>query len=320
MSFIVGTGTTCQMGVESAYGTKATMTDLVNLTSETISTTVEKADEGSLLASKTAMSRDLMSITVGGDVSFILRPEFAGHLFYAAMGGADSVSAVSEGDEGFYTHTMNLCEVNDDLPTITITMDRKAAVKAYTGCTVSNLTLSCAAGDYVSGSFTVNGYKEETGVLGDVTSYTVPSYRCTSATFKVNEEVYDISSSTLTIDNALVTAPQTYSSGLYAGQPQHGLRNVTIDFDIPYSTQVETLKQTMLETEVTAEVVLTFTSSDQDYKIQVTMPNVSINSVSANVSGTGLITAGVSGEALSVGDEEPITVVITDDVSTAYGA
>lgn len=316
MSFYVGTGTTCGLGIEPSYGTKTTMTDLVNLTSETLTTTVEKGDEGSLLASKTAMSRDLMSITVSGDVSFILRPEFAGHLFYAAMGGADSVS---EGSAGSYTHTMHLCDVNDDLPTLTITMDRKAAIKAYTGCTISNLSLSCAAGDYVSGSFSVNGYKEETGTLGDVPSYTVPSYRCTAATFKIGEETYDISSASLTIDNALVEAPQTYSSGLYAGQPQHGMRTVTIDFDIPYSTQVETLKSEMLETELNAEVVLTFTSSNQDYKVEITMPNVSINSISANVSGTGLVTASVYGEALSVGEDEPLTVAITDKTETPYG-
>ena len=58
MSFIVGTGTTCQIGKESAYGVKATMTDLVNLTSETLATTVEKADEGSLLASPASLSRN----------------------------------------------------------------------------------------------------------------------------------------------------------------------------------------------------------------------------------------------------------------------
>ena len=317
MSFIVGTGTSCQIGKETSYGVKATMTDLVNLTSETLSTTVEKGDEGSLLASKTAMSRDLMSITVGGDVSFILRPEFAGLLFHAALGGDDDVM---ESTDGFYTHTINLCEVNEDLPTLTVTLDRKAAVKAYTGCTISNLSLSCAAGDYVSGSFSVTGYKEEVGSLASLPSYTIPSYRCTAATFTLGEEEYDISSASLTIDNALVEAPQTYSSGLYAGQPQHGMRTVTIDFDIPYSTQIETLKSEMLESELNAEVILTFTSSNEKYKVEVIMPNVSINSVSNNVSGTGLVTASISGEALSVGQSEPLTVRITDKEDTAYGA
>ena len=315
MSFAVGTGTQCAFGKETAFGTKATMTDLVNLTSETLAAAVEKGDEGSLLASKTAMNRDLMSISVSGDVSFILRPEFAGHLFHFATGGVDSVTA---GEGEYHKHQMVLCEPNADLPTFTVTVDRKVANKAYTGCTISNLTLTCAAGDYVSGSFSIMGYKEETGTTIDLPAYTIPSYRCTSATFAVGEETFDISSSTFTLDNALVEAPQTYSSGLYSGQPQHGLRAVTIDFDIPYNTQVEELKEELLTTDATAEVILTFTSSDTNHKITLTMPNVSINSVSNNVSGTGLISASVSGEALSVGDEEPLIVEIQDKISTAY--
>ena len=318
MSFAVGTGTQCAFGKESTFGTKATMTDLVNLTSETLSAAVEKGDEGSLLASKTAMSRDLMSITVSGDVSFILRPEFAGHLFYFATGGTDSVAASTP--EGYHKHQMVLCEPNANLPTFTVTVDRKVANKAYTGCTISNLSLTCAAGDYVSGSFSIMGYKEEEGTTVDLPAYTIPSYRCTSATFTVGDETFDISSATFTLDNALVEAPQTYSSGLYSGQPQHGLRSVTVDFDIPYNTQVETLKEELLTTDSTAEVVLKFTSSDTNQFITLTMANVSINSVTNNVSGTGLISASISGEALSVGDEEPLVVEIQDRVSTAYSA
>lgn len=318
MSFAVGTGTQCAFGKESVFGTKATMTDLVNLTSETLSAAVEKGDEGSLLASKTAMSRDLMSIKVSGDVSFILRPEFAGHLFYFATGGTDSVTASTP--EGYHKHQMVLCEPNADLPTFTVTVDRKVANKAYTGCTISNLSLTCAAGDYVSGSFSIMGYKEEEGTTVDLPAYTIPSYRCTSATFTVGEETFDISSATFTLDNALVEAPQTYSSGLYSGQPQHGLRSVTVDFDIPYNTQVEDLKEELLTTDATAEVVLKFTSSDTNQFITLTMANVSINSVTNNVSGTGLISASVSGEALSVGDEEPLVVEIQDKVATAYSA
>ena len=318
MAFYVGTGSSCQIGKEATFGTKVQGTELVNLTSETISAAVEKGDEGSLLASKTAMNRDLMSITVSGDVSFILRPEFAGLLFHAATGGTDNVVAAGT-PEGFYTHTMNLCGPNENLPSLTVTLDRKAACKAYTGCTISNLTLTCAAGDYVSGSFSVMGYKEEAGTLNpSVIAYEIPSYRCTSATFTVGDETFDISSSTFTLDNALVEAPQTYSSGLYSGQPQHGLRAVTIDFDIPYNTQVEELKDELLTTDATAEVVLKFTSSNTNYNIEITMPNVSITSVSNNVSGTGLISASVSGEALSVGAEEPLTVIIQDNESTAY--
>lgn len=316
MSFYVGTGSTIQIGKESTFGTAATMTDLVNFTSESVNVSVEKSDEGSLLASKTATTRDLMAIAVGGSISFILRPEFAGLLFHAALGGADTVTSAGT---GLYKHTMKLAGVNDDLPSLTVTVDRKAACKAYTGCTVSSLSLECAAGDYVKGSFDIIGHDEDAGTLASLPAYSIPSYRCTSATFTLGGNSLDISNCTINLDNALEDAPRTYSSGLLSGQPQHGQRGITVNFEIPYSSAIETLRSTYLTTETNAAIVLTFASSDDDYTCTVKLPNVSINSVENNVSGSGIITASIGGEALSVGSTEPITVEIVDANENEYG-
>ena len=78
------------------------------------------------------------------------------------------------------------------------------------------------------------------------------------------------------------------------------------------------MKTLFLTTETNASVKLTFTSSNQNHKVEITMPNVSVNDVTANVGGTGILTATVSGEALSVGDAEPLEVVITDNKEEAY--
>ena len=200
--FYTGTGSSLQIGEESEYGTAVTPIALIDLTSESIKVAVEKGDEGSLLASKTPMSRDLLSITVSGSVSFILRPEGAGTVFLLALGGTDDVAA---GENGMFTHTMHLCEVNDNLPGATIVVDRKAKVMKYAGCTVSALSLECAAGDYVKATLDIQGVKEEEGTLSEsLKSFSVPSYRCTAAVFTIGDEVYDISSSTVKIDNALV--------------------------------------------------------------------------------------------------------------------
>lgn len=317
MSFYVGTGSTIQFGKETTFGTAATMTDLVNFTSESINTTVDKGDEGSLLASKTATNRDLMAINVGGSISYILRPEFAGLLFHAALGGADSVTTAGT---GLYKHTMSLAGVNADLPSLTITVDRKAACRAYTGCSISSLSLEAAAGDYVKGSFDIVGHNEAAGTLASLSAYTVPSYRCTSATFSFGGSSLDISNCSITVDNALENAPRTYASGLYAGQPQHGQRSISVSFEIPYSSAIETLRSTYLTTETNAAVILTFASSNSDYTCTVKIPNVAINSVENNVSGAGVITASIAGEALSVGSTEPITVEIVDANDDPYGA
>lgn len=318
MPYYTGFGASLQIGAEELYGTAVEPDVLVDLTSEGIALTVEKGDEGSLLASKTAMTHDLMAVTVSGSISAILRPEGAPLLFLLAMGGVDRVE--SAGDDGRYTHTLTLCGANEDLPGCTIVVDRRASVKKYAGCTVSSLSIEAAAGDYVKVSLDIQGVKEEPGQLNPaLKSFAIPSYRCTAAVFKIGSEVYDITTSTVTIDNALETAPRTYASGLYAGRPQHGRRSVTVSFEIPYSSDVEDLKSDFLASEQTAAIELSFTSSNQDYSVKIAIPNLAVTAVSGNVSGTGILTASCEGEALSVGDVEPITVTITDRTATAYG-
>lgn len=316
MSFYTGVGTNLQFGKEASFGASAQATATVNLTSESIVESYEKGDEGSLLASKTATDKDLLGVSVGGSVSFVLRPEFAGLLFHGAMGGAD---AVTEATGGFYNHTIHLCDVNENLPSFTFKMDRKAKKAVYAGCTISTLQLDCAAGDYVKGSFDIVGTSETDGTLENLGSYSIPSYRCVEATCNVDGSVFDISSATLKIDNGLVEAPKTFSSGLYKGQPQHGKRTVTVDFEIPYSTDLED-KVIIWKAKDTVPFVITLKAKDglEEYTITITLSHVTLDSYSHSVGGTGLVTASGSGEALSKGSDEPITVVIKDKHSESY--
>ena len=316
MSFYTGVGTNLQFGKEASFGASAQATATVNLTSESIVESYEKGDEGSLLASKTATDKDLLGVSVGGSVSFVLRPEFAGLLFHGAMGGADTVT---EATGGFYNHTINLCNVNEDLPSFTFKMDRKAKKAIYAGCTISTLQLDCAAGDYVKGSFDIVGTSEITGTFDEVSTYTIPSYRCVGATCNVDGSDFDISSATIKIDNGLVEAPKTFSSGFYKGQPQHGKRTVTVDFEIPYSRDLDN-QVVVWRTKDTVPFTITLNAKDglEEYTITITLSHVTLDSYSRSVGGTGLITASGSGEALSKGSDEPITVVIKDKHSESY--
>ena len=312
MAFLTGSGASLRLGKEESFGAAATADTLVDITSESVSLSVEKGDSGSLLASKTAESRDLLSVTVDGSFSFILRPEGAALITHAALGGAEKHTENAE--NGTHTHEFCLCGPAETLPSITLLVDRKASVKKYPGVTVSALTLECAAGDYVKGSVDLRGVKEEPGERSSSpASFTIPAYRCTAAVFKVGDEVFDISSATFKVDNALEDAPRTYASGLYAGQPQHAKRSVTISFEIPYSGDVDAFRDRYLVSEENVSVNLLFTSADKEkQKYEIHMPFVSILSVAASVGGTGALTASAEGEALSVGSTEPLTIRITN--------
>lgn len=310
----VGIGSVCQAGIQTTWGTSVTPTAKINMTSETIATTAEKGDEGNLLPKKTRDQADLIAINTEGGVSSILRPEFADWLFEAAMG---------IGDEGVYT----LQDVNVDLPISTLVISRGGIVKTYPDCTIRSLTLDCPAQDYVRADIDVIGTKEiSAGQTGAQTvqnlAYTLPSYKCTSANLYYGAGgtaasslvtklcVSDVS---ITIDNGVEEPDATYCDGLYNGRPIPGLRSVSADISLPYSNEVETFRQTYLLNEAapTVALKLEFTTSDTDEIIEVYIPNLAVTTADGNVDGQGTITSSISGEALSVGSAEPITVTVT---------
>ena len=118
---------------------------------------------------------------------------------------------------------------------------------------------------------------------------------------------------TINIDNGVEDSPATYCSGLYNDRPVPGQRTVTVDFTIPYSDAVDTFRNTYFadESNPTLALKLVFTTSDTDEKVEVYIPHLSLTSGDGNVDGPGIIDTSFSGEALSIGSAEPITITVT---------
>lgn len=326
MAYRVGTGSVCQAAKQSAWGTSATPDTLINMTSESINVTVEKGDEGNLLASKTANQRDLMSVKVDGSVSTVLRPEFADWLFEAALGAVSGTTGAK---------VYALASPNTDLPVSTFVLSRGGIIKTYPDVTIKSVKISAAAQDYVKVDIDLAGVKElSAGEEGAKTvqslSFSLPSYRCTQATLFYGDGGTSKSSLTqklcvescdITIDNGMEDSPATYCTGLYAGRPVMGLRNVTVDFSIPYSDAMDSFKKDYYLDEASPCVALklTFTTSNADENIEVYLPYVNITSAGNSVGGPSIIESSFSGEALSKGSTEPITVTVNHDTSEEEG-
>lgn len=315
MAFKVGSGSVCQAAKQTTWGTSVTPDVLLNMTSESINVSVQKGDEGNLLASKTAAQRDLLAIVTDGGIDCVLRPEFADWLFECAMG-------VKTGSGKVFTYT--LAAPNTQLPFSTIVMDRGGIVKTYPDITIRSITIDAPAQDYVRVSIDLVGTKEiAAGSTGAQTvqslSFTLPSYRCTNAAL-----VYGAGGSTpstslcventqIVIDNGVEDSPATYCSGLYNERPVPGLRAVTTNVTIPYDSALDSFRTSYLldPSAPTVALKLTFTTADPDEKIEILLPNVSLTEAGGNVGGAGIIDASFSGEAMSVGSTEPITVTVT---------
>ena len=314
MAFKVGSGSALQAAKQTTWGTSVTPTVLLNMTSESISTSYNKGDEGNLLALKTAGQQDLLSVVVEGGVSTILRPEFADWLFEVALGKVSS---------GVYT----LQDPNVELPFSTLVLSRGGIVKTYPDVTIRSLTISAPAQDYVRADFDLVGTKEiKAGASGAQTlaslTYSKPSYRCTKAVLKYGAggtaaaslvSTLCVENTTITIDNGVEDSPATYCSGLYNERPIPGLRTVSVQCQIPYSTDLDTFRETYYADEASPCVALDleFTTSDNTEKIAMYLPNVNLSAVGGNVNGPGIIDGSFEGIALSISSTEPITVTVT---------
>lgn len=255
-----------------------------------------------------------------------------------------------------------LAGINDKLPSSGLELWRGPQGFYYSGMTVSNMSLEATAQDFVHANITFAGTKETyLGKEGseiekpDHSIYHLEpnidvsadygSFKCTKAKLRYGADgsdeladfdtswdtcpantVYDVQTSTLTLDNGLDANIATYCSGLYNNQPSHGQRSVTLACNVPYSDDFETFRQQYYANENPAKLALllqftnknTFTYMARTTSIETTVPahqifviipHVSISAISANASGDGLIDGSFTGTALSVNTDEPIKVI-----------
>lgn len=324
MAYNMGAGARLGIGKESAWGTAVADTMLVNFTSESLAPSAQKVEEENLLASKAAAAYDLMGIKVAGDFSAILKPENAGYFFKAALGGTDTVVQNQGGVTGQHQHTIILSTASASNPSYTLIVDRKQAIKKYSGMKVDTMKLSAKAGDYVRVTLGWKGKDESAGSITTSTPPSLKAYKMIGGTVTAGGTPLGVTGIDLDISNGLDDGVQTNTSGLYMSEPVHGKRKVAVSIEMPYDANSETIRNTNLLAETLLSSVVIHLESPSiiaaasKYRMDVTLNNVAVLEASTNVSGVGLLTISIKGEATAVGATEPISAVIYDNVNTAY--
>lgn len=321
MSFHTGAGAKFAIGKESAWGTPVADTMLINFSSESMAPEVTKTEEENLIAALATAGLDLQALKASGDVSFILKPENAGYIMKAALGGTDVVAAVT----GQQQHTLSPVAAAGSLPSYTIRIDRKQVVKQYSGCKVDSLKLEAKAGDYVRATLTLKG-KDESVVASIATSVppSLKAYKFVGATVTAGGTTLEVTGITFDYANQLEDGPQTSSTGVYLSEPLHGKRKITVTLELPYGTNAEAIQTTNLLTEaLLSSVVLHFESpaliaTTYKYRMDITLNNVAVTECKTNVGDTGVLMTSLSGEATEVGSTAPISVVVYDATTAQY--
>lgn len=309
-----------------------TITNLLNITGATFDPSVEKVSEETLLKQKIKSGSLLTSITMDGSFDANLRPDMTDWLFTATCQLDEIPASTSTSTTGYGQKVFELQEAGEDPVGSTFVLEEGNISKTYPSMVVRSMTMEMPNNDFVTVSVDLTGREEIIGTTAsqvDTSAYeykTIPngldfqkkSYIVTEGVFEWNGIEWCIESSTLTIDNGIEESPRCYQDGKYTNIPVMGMRSVTFDFNIPYTDKVEDLKKNYLLTSEYGHANVTFTSPDSpNEKVVVDIPNLSITSVSAGISGTGVIEASVSGEAVQVGSTEAITITVQ---STLFNA
>lgn len=332
-TFYSGAGSKLAAGLQANYfnNSATTVATKLNITSATFDPTVEKGSEETLLQSKIKNGSYLLSIGMDGSFDANLRPEMADWTFKAATQNATTSSYTGPEVASGYTGTAYTLKAagNDPLGSTLVLTKGTDQVSTFPGMTVRSLTLTAPNNDFVTVSCDLVGREEIKGTNSSAipsgavpattyvyktdtaADYTKPSYIVTNGVFKWEGYEWCIESSTLTIDNGIEDSPRCYQDGKYANIPVMGIRAVTFDFNTPYDGRIEELKEDYLLTSAYGSAELTFTSpDDENEKVIVRIPHLSITSVGAGISGTGVIDASVSGEAVYDQGDEPLTIIV----------
>ena len=327
--YMVGSGTKAVGKLASALSNST-----IDLTSESLSETYNYQSPESLLASKTASSRDLQNITIEGSISALMRPESIDWMLEASLGKKGDFEATEglvEAHPGFM-----LASVNTDLPKSEIDIMRGTVGKVYKGLVARSVTMNFPAQEYATIDIDFVGNEAVT----DTNQISAPNF--TKPAFRVNhsklvfatrdsiktvdaqeqemllkcledacgEGYFDAENFSISIDNGVESAPATFCTGLFAGDAIMGKRSVTCDFTLPYSSDVENFRKQFyaVNTEGAPDFMLAFVCKNGNEALSVFIPSAHVTSIPVNVGGEGIIETTISIEALSKGDEEPILI------------
>ena len=327
--YMVGSGT-------KAVGKLAldTHNNTIDLTSESLSETYNYQSPESLLASKTASSRDLQNITIEGSISALMRPESIDWMLEASLGKKgefDAAEGLVEAHPGFM-----LASVNTDLPKSEIDIMRGTVGKVYKGLVARSVTMNFPAQEYatIDIDFVGNEAVTDTDHVS-APNFTKPAFRVnhsklvfatrdSNKNFDEQEQemlvksladacgagYFDAENFTVSIDNGVESSPSTFCTGLFAGDAIMGKRSVTCDFTLPYSSDVENFRKQFyaVNTEGAPDFMLAFACVNGNEAISVFIPSAHVTSIPVNVGGEGIIETTISIEALSKVGEEPILI------------
>jgi hypothetical protein len=299
------------------------MTKQMNFLSESLKPKVERKTEESLLTSVVGQQGEIVGLGADGDFTLGLKPENAGIILKEALGSEGTPTLVG-GTTAVYKHTFTLIGASDALPSFALTVDRKAAVKAYTGCKIDSLKISAQTKDTLQATIGVKARTEAAGTAATLTAPTLKSFKFAGGVVTIDTASFlSVTKLDFELLNKLSEESPNIGSGLYGPEPLHETREVKITIEADYDAQSEAIHEANFKAGALIALVAKFYSASEietahPYEIDITIPNLEIVEANSNVGGRGKIAMTITGNAVAVGSTEPLTVDLFSADVAAY--
>lgn len=327
MAMVTGQGAALQVGQETTWGTAVAPTVAINFTSEGFKPVLTQTEENSLVGGATSAGIDIQKKSVSWSMDILAKPKNIGLLLGLAFG--TEAAAVKNANNDAYKHAFTMLEpsVSATLPKFTGIVNRHIAKKAYTGCKVDSLSISCNAGDYMRISLSGSGKDEVDGASYFDSSLAVPdlkAFRFAGGTCTIDSSSFgSIKSVKFDLSNSLDDGEQTMGSGYYGTEPEPQKRSVKLSLEALYDSASETIRENKYKKGTAVAVVLNFESpseavTDVKHSIQISIPNLVISDADPNITGAEKINLTINGTATETSDTKAVTVYLIDDQSTKY--
>lgn len=321
---INGNSVILQLGKETTYGTKATGTEQIKISSESFKEVYNKIDEGLATGGRGSGLKATMGIGVEFSFATLFRPDF-GNILKGALG----VSAYASGK-----HTFTCIESAEDkhLPAWTFYVDRKVGKFAYTGCKIGSLSLSASAGNYLTCDVSGNGKLEETvSSLATLTPSSLRAFKFAQAKVyskaknaESRTELADVTNLSIEINNNLDAQTQTTSTGDHYKEPEVGTREITATVDMIYSVSAETARNAFYKSDDTLSIEAefisdeTFGEDDTPYSLKIKLPCVQCSDATANMGGLDTLSQNMVFNVADNLTDELIEIELINDKTGAY--
>jgi hypothetical protein len=299
-----------QVGVvnESTYGTPVVVSKFYDFKSESLKREQERMESASLRAQYRVISTDnwaLGSINVSGDVEMEVRPKSHGFWWNHAIGGLVTSQPDAGGNPTVYKHTFT----PGDLPTsFTLQVGRPdlsdtVRVFTYSGCRITDWTLSCAVNEFASMQMSVLGRDEDT-----VTALATASYPTGNKPLRFVEGTVTIAGTATDVKSANIQGANNLSDDRYflgSALRKQPLENALREYTGTFETEFADLTQyNRFVNGTEAAVVLLFQgstiSTTYKYETKITM-NVRFDGETPNLGGPEIVMQNVPFKVINDG-------------------